>query len=81
MAQLAIDAAEAGDFSICEKLHLMLKQPYTATSQNLRANGIKSDPNGHKKSRLAAQCYLALVNHSSKHAFICTPTKHITCRR
>ena len=29
MAQLAIDAAEKGDFSICEKLHLMLKQPYS----------------------------------------------------
>ena len=29
MAQLAIDAAEGGDFSICEKLHLMLKQPYS----------------------------------------------------
>ena len=29
MAQLAIDAAEAGDFSICEKLHLLLKKPYS----------------------------------------------------
>ena len=29
MAQLAIDAAEQGDFSVCEKLHLMLKQPYS----------------------------------------------------
>ena len=29
MAQLAIDAAEGGDFSICEKLHSMLKQPYS----------------------------------------------------
>ena len=29
MAQLAIDAAEVGDFSISEKLHLMLKKPYS----------------------------------------------------
>ena len=29
MAQFAIDAAEEGDFSICEKLHTMLKKPYS----------------------------------------------------
>ena len=28
MAQLAIDAAESGDFSICEELYLILKNPY-----------------------------------------------------
>ena len=33
MAQLAIDAAEEGDFSICEKLHTMLKKPYSEQSE------------------------------------------------
>lgn len=33
MAQLAIDAAEEGDFSICEKLHIMLKKPYSEQSE------------------------------------------------
>ena len=33
MAQLAIDAAEKGDFSVCEKLHLMLKKPYSEQSE------------------------------------------------
>ena len=28
MAQLAIDAAEEGDFSICEELYILLKKPY-----------------------------------------------------
>ena len=28
MAQLAIDGAEAGDYSICEELYQLLKQPY-----------------------------------------------------
>ena len=28
MAQLAIDAAEKEDYSICEQLHELLKQPY-----------------------------------------------------
>ena len=28
MAQLAIDAAHKGDYSVCEQLHSMLKQPY-----------------------------------------------------
>ena len=28
MAQLAIDAAESGDFTICEELYLLLKKPY-----------------------------------------------------
>ena len=28
MAQLAIDAAEKGDYSVCEELHELLKSPY-----------------------------------------------------
>ncbi|MDG1551600.1 MAG: hypothetical protein P8Q95_07750, partial [Candidatus Poseidoniaceae archaeon] len=28
MAQLAIDAAESGDFSVCEELFNLLKNPY-----------------------------------------------------
>ena len=28
MAQLAIDAAETGDYTVCETLHLLLSNPY-----------------------------------------------------
>ena len=33
MAQLAIDAAEEGDFSVCEELHKVLKNPYFEQSK------------------------------------------------
>ena len=33
MAQLAIDAAEEGDFSVAEELHTLLKDPYSEQPQ------------------------------------------------
>ena len=33
MAQLAIDGANEGDFSICEELYQLLKNPYSEQSE------------------------------------------------
>ena len=58
------------------KNYTYYSKSHTATSLNLIASGTKNDQNGHKIGWVV-QCYLAQVNHSLKHAFICIPTKHM----
>ena len=69
MAQLAIDAAEKGDYTVAEELHYLLKSPYAEQSE-YESKWFQKGRSG-LITGLVVRCFLAQADWSSEKVFFC----------